>query len=102
MTASRLGTTLVEMMVAITILALVAAVVAGSVRASSAPSEMEIARETMATTRRAAIDGGTSTTTTLHLGDSSYAATAFPDGRILTRAPIGVAMLTGRRDDARP
>ena len=97
----RPGTTLIEMLVAIAILALVAGVVAMGARGTGNLTASDDALAKIAAARTEAIDGGRATTVVVNVQDSAYLVTAYPDGRVLTAARFGIAPLTGRPDAAR-
>jgi prepilin-type N-terminal cleavage/methylation domain-containing protein len=101
MTARRAchrGFTLAELMVVVMILGVMAAVtgIAFATRAPIPITDARLAR--IATARDSAVRSGQSATIAIDVDSVLYVVTAFPDGRVVTDAPLRVARLSGRGD----
>jgi len=98
--ASRRGFTLAELMVVIMILGVMAAVT-GIALATRAPVPTADARlMRVAAARDSAVRTGEPATVAVEVDSVLYLVTAFPDGRVVTDAPLGIAQLSGRSDRA--
>ena len=98
--SARRGVTLAELMVVIVILGVMAGVtgVAFATRTPVPDVDARLAR--VANARADAVRIGRPVTLPLAVNGASYLVTAFPDGRIVTDAPIPINRLSGRPDHA--
>ena len=92
----RRGVTLAELMVVIVILGVMAAVtgIAFTTKMPVPEADARIAR--VAAARADAVLSGQTATLQLDVDGEMYLVTAFPDGRVVTDAPIAVDQLSGR------
>ena len=92
----RRGVTLAELMVVIVILGVMAAVtgVAFVTRAPVPAADARLAR--VADARAEAVRTGQAATLQVRLNGETFLVTAFPDGRIVTDAPVAIDPLSGR------
>jgi prepilin-type N-terminal cleavage/methylation domain-containing protein len=94
---ARGGVTLVELMVALAILALGASVVSLAIRAMPPARGVNPITAALVTVRDSAIRSRRSVTTILMLSDSVREITALPDGRVITDSVVRAQM---SRDEA--
>lgn len=93
---ARRGFTLAELMVVIMILGVMAAVT-GVAFATKAPVPVADARlARVAAARDSAVRTGQPTTVQLDVDGALYLATTYPDGRVITDAPVAIDPLSGR------
>ena len=94
--SERHGVTLAELTVVIVILGVVAAVssIAVATKVLVPAGDTRIAR--VAFVRAEAVRSGHAATLQLDVDGETYLVTAFPDGRVITDAPIAVDQLSGR------
>ena len=94
--ARRRGFTLAELLVVIVILGVMAAItgVAFTTKSPVPAADAVIAR--LASVRDSAVRSGHAVTTQFEVEGEEYLATAFPDGRVVTDAPVSVSSLSGR------
>ena len=98
--AHRRGFTLAELLVVIMILGVMAAV-AGIAFATRAPIPIADARLVrVAAVRDSAVRTGRPATTEVEVDSVLHLVTAFPDGRVIADASLGIAELSGRSDRA--
>ncbi|HEU4557052.1 MAG TPA: prepilin-type N-terminal cleavage/methylation domain-containing protein [Longimicrobium sp.] len=91
---ARSGATLLELMVALAILAIAAGVVVPALRhAAQAPPTLH---DHVAAARREALEQGRAVTRTLRDSAGTRLLTAYPDGRVAADTVLGVDPLTGR------
>ena len=92
---SRAGATLLELMVALSILAIAAAVAVPAFRqaAEAPPTE----RDRVSAARREAIDRGRAVTLTLRDSAGVRLLTAYPDGHVAADTAFGLDPANGRR-----
>ena len=95
----RAGVTLAELMVVIVILGVMAGVATVAVRRATPLPGTDPALATLSAARRAALTDGTPRTITVAVDGVRYLATVYPDGRIVTPAPLGLDRLAGRPAD---
>lgn len=96
--ATRKGSTLVELMVVLAIIALATSVTALAIRTTGRASADPI-RARIAGARRAAIDGGAPVTIEILVNGRRQAVTARPDGVVLGASAFGAELGSG---DAAP
>lgn len=89
------GVTLVELMVVILLLGLLAAVVGLGMGATPSMPSLDPVIVVVLQARDSALRTGHPVTIPLAPGGRSRSATAYPDGRVLTDAPIGIDPLSG-------
>lgn len=96
----RAGVTLAELLVVIVILAVMAGVtvVAFARREPVAVANPILA--SIAAARVKSVNSGRPETIRLGPPDSFALATVYPDGRVVTNAPVGIDPLSGRSGDA--
>jgi len=91
---SRAGATLLELVVALAILAVAAAVVVPSLRrAAQAPPTLN---DRVAAARREALEHGRAVTVQLRDSAGAHLLTAFPDGRVAADTGMALDPLNGR------
>ncbi len=96
---SRCGVTLIELLVAITLMGLMAAVVGlGPPGAPRSPVDATVA--TLGQVRRDAINAGRSVTVTIAVDGGQHVATALPDGSIVADSGLAVDRLSGSAETA--
>lgn len=93
---TRSGTTLLELLVTLAIVAIASAVVGLALRAPVAPAADD-AQATVAAARRAAIAGRRPVTVRVAAYRESGAVTALPDGGVVADSALGRDRLTGER-----
>lgn len=98
--AGRAGITLVELVVALAILGVAAAVTGLAVRAMPEPAAAERRDGQIATARRRALSQRHPVAVTLADSGLLLRAVAFPDGRVVADPALEVDPLTGRRREA--
>jgi prepilin-type N-terminal cleavage/methylation domain-containing protein len=92
----RIGVTLIELMVVIALLGLLAGVVGLTLGSAPRPTSLDPATVVVLQARDSALRAGHPVTISLSVAGRSHHATAYPDGRVLTDAPIGIDPLSGR------
>ena len=95
----RAGVTLAELMVVIVILGVMAGVATVALRRAAPSLAADPALANLAAARGAALAGGTPRTIVVVVREVRYLATAYPDGRVVTGAPLALDRLTGRSPD---
>jgi prepilin-type N-terminal cleavage/methylation domain-containing protein len=96
------GVTLIELLVALTLLGLLAGIAGLTFHTLPATPVLGANAARVVAARDSALRTGYAVSVTLLVAGRAYDATAFPDGRVLTEAPIGVDPLTGMvRGDTR-
>lgn len=91
---SRAGATLLELVVALSILAIAATLAVPALRrAAEAPPT---ARDRIAAARRSALEHGRAVTLELRDSAGAHLLTAYPDGRVVADTTLGVDPLNGR------
>jgi prepilin-type N-terminal cleavage/methylation domain-containing protein len=93
---TRPGTTLLELLVTLAIIAVASAVVGLALRAPAAPAADD-AQAAVAAARRAAIAERRPVTVALRVQRESGAVTALPDGGVVADSALGRDRLTGER-----
>jgi hypothetical protein len=94
-TRGRLGTSLLELLITLTLLALMSAVVVMAVRRIDAPAPTQPAAMIQDSLRRAVAEGRSVTVRAL-IDNVSVSATANPDGSVIADSMFHVDRLTGR------
>lgn len=97
----RHAVTLVELLVAIAIIAVlagIAAISAGPVKSSKTPT----AAQEVAAARAAAVNSGRPVRTTIVLNGRGHLVNALPDGRVVAESALAIDHMTGRGYHARP
>src|SRR5205807_2146939 len=94
----RSGVTLIELIVALAILALSASVVGLAIRATPPPRAANAVASAIAAVRDSAIRTRRSVTTVLMLLDSARAVTALPDGRVITDSVVRARLIAAEAD----
>jgi prepilin-type N-terminal cleavage/methylation domain-containing protein len=89
------GSTLIELVVVLAILAIVAGVVGLSFRGAG-EKEKDTPRARIAAARRQALERRRAVTVFVAVGDTLREMTAFPDGRVVGDTLLGIDALTGR------
>ena len=97
---ARSGVTLVELMVVLVILGVMAGVTGIAFLTRAPVPEVNASLALVARVREKAVQSGQSATVMLAIHGAAYLATAFPDGRVVTNAPIEIDQLSGRPSDA--
>ncbi|HEY2849482.1 MAG TPA: prepilin-type N-terminal cleavage/methylation domain-containing protein [Gemmatimonadaceae bacterium] len=97
--ARRAGTTLVELLVVLAILATLAGVAALSVRRAPSTDPGDV-WATIAAARRNAMRTGRETTVVVLRNGSPLSVALYPDGRTIADPALPIDPLTGRRIDA--
>lgn len=97
---TRRGSTLVELIVVLALLAVTSAVTALALRVNPVSSADDTAMQQIMDARRAAVRDGRRVTIEVAVGNARHSATAHPDGRVVTAASLGVNPLSGRPADA--
>jgi len=92
----RAGTTLLELLVTLAIVAIVSAVVGLTLRATPAPPADD-AQATVAAARHTAVAERRVVTVTVQSHGQPHAVTALPDGGIVADSALGRDRLTGER-----
>lgn len=98
---TRRGATLVELMVVIVLLGIMAGVAVLAFRPAERPVGREATLAQLMDARRAAITEGKRLTIELVTDGQRHDATIFPDGRVVTSAPLSLDPLSGRPGDAK-
>jgi len=91
----RIGVTLIELLVALTLLGLMTAVVGVAIPRRDAPTAADEITRALSDARRAAIDSGHSVSITLLVGGTPRAATILPDGSVVADSGLAVDRLSG-------
>ena len=90
---ARAGVTLVELLVVLTILALIAGMTVPAFRSASAtPAGV---RDQLARARERAIDGGRAEQVVVRRDSLTFVVTALPDGSVLAPPTLHIARATG-------
>ena len=98
---ARHGATLVELMVVIALLGIMAGVAVLAFRTAARPVGQEATMAQLMDARRAAITEGKRLTIDLVTDGQRHHATMFPDGRVVTSAPLSLDPLSGRPGDGK-
>lgn len=98
----RFGVTLVELVVALTLLGLMAAVVGVAIPRQSAPNPIDQVARAIAHARQSAIDSGHVVTITIVVAGLPHTATALPDGSVLADDALDVERLSGAVSPRQP
>ena len=91
------GVTLIELLVALTLLVVTAAVVGITIPRRGPPTASDMAARALLEVRRAATGSGQSVSTTIVVAGTPHAATALPDGSIVADSEVAVDRLAGVR-----
>lgn len=91
----RLGVTLVELIVVLTILGVVAGVTGLAVRRVAPVHEADARAAAIGAVRRAAIDSARVVTADVAGDTVPYRVTAYPDGSVVADRALGIDRLTG-------
>ncbi len=94
------GVTLIELLVAVTVLGVVGAVATLALRPLPEPPANDPATAIRAL-RRSALASGRATAGVVILHDSSFNITAYPDGSVVADSAVGLLRLAGVLDHAR-
>jgi prepilin-type N-terminal cleavage/methylation domain-containing protein len=100
MSQTSAGVTLIELLVTLTLLGLLAGVAGLTFRTLPAAPVLSANATRVVAARDSALRSGYPVNVTLLVTGRAYDATAFPDGRVLTDAPISIDPLTGVVRDA--
>lgn len=98
--SSRRGFTLAELMVVIMVLGAMAAVAGIAIGASRPVPLADVGLARVVAARDSALRAGRPVTVEVAVDGAVYLATAFPDGRVVTDAPLRISPLSGRDDHA--
>lgn len=100
--AVRAGVTMVELIVALAVLAVLTGVVGVAMR--NAPSEQVLPdwHVNAAVARDSAVRSGRTVTLIVRRDGTPYAVTALPDGRVIADPSLGIDPLSGMMGDAQP
>lgn len=100
------GVTLVELLVVIMLMGLLAGVVGLTMNSTPGTAALDPATARVMAARDSALRTSHPVTIRLTVEQAAHYATAFPDGRVLTDAPLGIDALSGSasrmRADAGP
>jgi prepilin-type N-terminal cleavage/methylation domain-containing protein len=96
---ARAGTTLIELMIAIVILSVMAGVAVVALRTAGPPSDQDVAFARVQQLRRTVVENGRPLSIGIELSGRRYTISAYPDGRVVTDAPLPVDRLSGRGVD---
>lgn len=97
---TRRGSTLVELIVVLALLGVMSAVTVLALRSAPVARADDSGMQQLMGARREAVRHGRRVTIELKVGSTRYSATAHPDGRVITTAPLGLDLLSGRPTDA--
>jgi prepilin-type N-terminal cleavage/methylation domain-containing protein len=98
----RSGVTLVELVVALTVLGVAAGVAGLTLRAARSADPVSPAAARVAEARREALASGRPVSIDVVVGGAAASATAMPDGSVVGDSVLAVDRLTGRAVSARP
>jgi prepilin-type N-terminal cleavage/methylation domain-containing protein len=98
---ARAGTTLVELLVVLAILAVTSSLASVAFRRADSARDASTGDQILAL-RREAIAAGNAITRIVRHGSTSSAVTALPDGRVLADSALGIDLSTGLRRAATP
>jgi prepilin-type N-terminal cleavage/methylation domain-containing protein len=96
----RRGSTLVELIVTLAVMAVVASVVALSTRSAPASRQPDF-RSTLAAARQQALDGRAPVTIEVRVNGRAQSATFFPDGSAVGDSTLRLNRLTGAVEPTR-
>jgi prepilin-type N-terminal cleavage/methylation domain-containing protein len=91
----RYGVTLVELLVVILLLGLLAGVVGLTIGSTQQVPSLDPITAAVVQARDSALRMGHPVTIPIAIAGRAHRATAYPDGRVLTNAPIGIDQLSG-------
>lgn len=94
------GVTLIELIVALALIGIMAAVTGLAIRRMPEPDAAQQRADRIVHARREAIDGRRVVVFTLADTGAVRTATAFPDGRVVADSTVEIDPLTGRPDAA--
>lgn len=91
----RRGVTLVELMVVILLLGLLSSVVGLTMGSTPSVASLDPTTVAVLQARDSALRTGYRVTISITLEGRAHHATAYPDGRVITDAPVGIDPLSG-------
>lgn len=97
---TRGGVTLVELMVVLVLLGVLAGVVGPALHAAPRAPAVDPVMAAILAARDSAVRAGHPVTIAVEVEGQVRDATALPDGRVLTDAPVGLNPLSGSAHDA--
>jgi prepilin-type N-terminal cleavage/methylation domain-containing protein len=97
---TRVGVTLIELMVVLVLLSVIASVVTLAMRVAPRARPEDAAVMRVLAARDTALRSGRPLTITVAIAGVEHSATALPDGRVVADSAFHFDLLSGRPDDA--